>query len=641
MRKFLVLFIGTVFFLGTGGISNAVEIESITFSECISELCTSPISVTANDPEGGNLEYNWTVLNGDASMIIGSGADVEFDPPDVGPHPCPYHIEVAVTSDASDLSEYRTIDVCVKMAGDIDGNGVVNIIDKVAVRNAFGQSGDPGWIDADVDCNGVVNILDKVVVRNQFGQKAECQDSYFFDNFECGTGKWTLSGNDWGLTESAFHGGNSSLTDSPGGDYPINADEIAIMRSPIDLSLATKPVLTFWHKYSLALYDYLYVEVSSDGGFSWQTVQTLYHSQYQSTWTQEMIDLSPYISSSVKIRFRLREFPGYVADGWYIDDVEIREWDAVPTLPYPFSDDFETGLDNWSVSGVDWTRINTAVLGGNYVLTDSPEGDYPSNANTTLTTQGFFDLSSATFPVLTFWHKYSLALYDYLYVEVSSDGGFSWQTVQTLYHSQYQSTWTQEMIDLSPYISSSVKIRFRLRELSGYEADGWSIDNVEIREWDAVCYLPYPFSDDFEAGLDNWSVSGVDWRLIDTTSVSGTFSITDSPDENYPSNANTTLMTDCCLDLSSATFPVLTFWHKYSLALYDYLHVEVSSDGGLTWQALYTLYHNQYQSTWTQEMFDLSPYISECVKIRFRLRELSGYVADGWYIDDVNIAEFE
>lgn len=61
--------------------------------------------------------------------------------------------------------------ICVKMDGDADGNGVVNILDKVAVRNAFGQTCDPpGSIDADVDCNGVVNILDKVMVRNAFGQ---------------------------------------------------------------------------------------------------------------------------------------------------------------------------------------------------------------------------------------------------------------------------------------------------------------------------------------------------------------------------------------------------------------------------------------------------------------------------------------
>lgn len=60
--------------------------------------------------------------------------------------------------------------ICVKFPGDATGDGVVNILDKVAVRNAFGQSGPDGWIDADVNCDGVVNILDKVAVRNAFGQ---------------------------------------------------------------------------------------------------------------------------------------------------------------------------------------------------------------------------------------------------------------------------------------------------------------------------------------------------------------------------------------------------------------------------------------------------------------------------------------
>ena len=62
--------------------------------------------------------------------------------------------------------------VCVKIPGDADGNGVVNILDKVLVRNNFGKScGDPTWDPkADLNCDCVVNILDKVVVRNAFGQ---------------------------------------------------------------------------------------------------------------------------------------------------------------------------------------------------------------------------------------------------------------------------------------------------------------------------------------------------------------------------------------------------------------------------------------------------------------------------------------
>lgn len=83
---------------------------------------------------------------------------------------CPYHVKVTVTSVVSGLSDDATIGIYVKLTGDADGNGMVNVLDKVEVRNHFGESGATGWVDADVDCNGVVNILDKVKVRNQFGQ---------------------------------------------------------------------------------------------------------------------------------------------------------------------------------------------------------------------------------------------------------------------------------------------------------------------------------------------------------------------------------------------------------------------------------------------------------------------------------------
>jgi hypothetical protein len=143
-------------------------INGINFDGCISELCTTDIAVDATDPCDGNLSYAWTAIKG--GEIVGSGTDVTFDPPDSGLHPCPYQVKATVTSDVSGLSAEKTIDIYVKLTGDVEGNGVVNVLDKVQVRNHFGESGPPGWIDADVDCNGVVNVLDKVKVRNQFGQ---------------------------------------------------------------------------------------------------------------------------------------------------------------------------------------------------------------------------------------------------------------------------------------------------------------------------------------------------------------------------------------------------------------------------------------------------------------------------------------
>ena len=150
----------------------APVIEGISFRSCISELCTSAISVTANDPEGGDLTYDWEAL--DDGSISGSAADVEFDPPDTGQHPCPYHVQVTATSDVSGLSTSQTIDIYVKQAGDVTGDGQVDVFDLVEVRNHFMETGSPGWIDADIDCDGNVNVFDLVEVRDQFMETGGC-----------------------------------------------------------------------------------------------------------------------------------------------------------------------------------------------------------------------------------------------------------------------------------------------------------------------------------------------------------------------------------------------------------------------------------------------------------------------------------
>ena len=145
-------------------------IDDTAFDSCISELCTSPISAIAHDPLEGELTYAWEALDGGA--IIGAGADVDFDPPGPTIYPAcnPYGVKLTVTSSVTGLSTLQTIGISVKLAGDANGDGYVNTKDQKEVRNHFGQSGDPGWVNADVNCDGYVNTKDQKAVRNQFGQ---------------------------------------------------------------------------------------------------------------------------------------------------------------------------------------------------------------------------------------------------------------------------------------------------------------------------------------------------------------------------------------------------------------------------------------------------------------------------------------
>jgi len=99
-------------------------IQDIDFDGCISELETSDITVTANDPSGGNLSYVWEALDG--GSISGEGAVVIFDPPDVEPFACPYRVKATVTSDYSGLSNSQTINIYVTVEGDNDHDGDVD-----------------------------------------------------------------------------------------------------------------------------------------------------------------------------------------------------------------------------------------------------------------------------------------------------------------------------------------------------------------------------------------------------------------------------------------------------------------------------------------------------------------------------------
>jgi hypothetical protein len=55
---------------------------------------------------------------------------------------------------------------------DVDNNGVVNILDMLAVAVAFGgQPGDSNWdAIADLDQNVIINVLDILVVAIHFGE---------------------------------------------------------------------------------------------------------------------------------------------------------------------------------------------------------------------------------------------------------------------------------------------------------------------------------------------------------------------------------------------------------------------------------------------------------------------------------------
>jgi hypothetical protein len=127
------------------------------------------------------------------------------------------------------------------------------------------------------------------------------------------------------------------------------------------------------------------------------------------------------------------------------------------------------------------------------------------------------------------------------------------------------------------------------------------------------------FCDDFEAGLDKWVVSGLDWNTTANISRSPSRCVTDSPNGNYPKGAKNEITLAASVDLTTAISPVLTFWHRLNLDDYDHTFVDASIDGGTKWIQLANYYNSANTTTWSQIQLSLAAHIGKKVKIRYRL----------------------
>lgn len=150
---------------------------------------------------------------------------------------------------------------------------------------------------------------------------------------------------------------------------------------------------------------------------------------------------------------------------------------------------------------------------------------------------------------------------------------------------------------------------------------------------------PYPFFDDFEGGLSQWSAAAP-WGLTTASYSSPAYSVTDSPSSLYGNSVDAALTLGSAMDLSGAVAPALAFHHRFQLETgYDYGYVEISTDGGASWTAPLATYTGA-QGTWVRDQIDLSGFAGASdVRVRFRLVTDGTVPADGWYLDDVTVGE--
>ena len=133
--------------------------------------------------------------------------------------------------------------------------------------------------------------------------------------------------------------------------------------------LSGQLTLTYWTWYDLEKdYDFVYLEVSSDGGLTWQILRTPSGTSEDITgnnfgwgytglsgvygsWVQESVDLSQFAGDQIQIRFEYVTDSSVYAEGFLLDDVSIPEID--------YLEDFEGGPGDWEAAG--FVRIQNVL----------------------------------------------------------------------------------------------------------------------------------------------------------------------------------------------------------------------------------------------------------------------------------------
>ena len=160
-----------------------------------------------------------------------------------------------------------------------------------------------------------------------------------------------------GLVDTTAHSGRYFWWSNRGDDSDM------MLTRAFDLSDVSEATLEFWTWYDAEEdWDYAYVEISTDGGETWEVLTTpsgtgtnpngnsfgwAYTGRSgggaAAEWIQERIDLSPYAGQEVVVRFEYITDDAVNRPGLVLDDI------AIPEIDY-FSD-FEKDADGWEPAG--------------------------------------------------------------------------------------------------------------------------------------------------------------------------------------------------------------------------------------------------------------------------------------------------
>lgn len=466
------------------------------------------------------------------------------------------------------------------------------------------------------------------------------------------------TGGTWWVSPEQSHDG-IAFSDSLGTSYNKYANGILELRHVINLTGTTWPTLYYWDRHELGTKDVLKVEISVldeatgtwgswfeiDQGTPAPQPDVWYRTVTTTSWNRHQGNLNAYVDRKIRLRFRLHEIASNkpsteVGDGWWIDQVSIIERYNRETVfsGASFLDDGDVSNTWWVMDGT-WARVPGSVSGA-YTNIGSGSGlgagtwtaQYytDTNNNNTFTTAGYRGTAEVE----------SIDSFTDNDLECSpakwrtSEPGFAHPCgVGLTSDDQYLIRWTRTIS-----VSQTTKYRLQLQSDDGLRVfvDGTSIYNY----WSGRSFNTPPDTAEItltpgshEFVIEFFEDGGSARVKVDFEVATGVYS--DSPAGNYVHGSNASMTLEGVIDLAGLSNPTLRFSQNRARGNSDTFYVEVSTNGGYTWNELTKYIDNQ---SWTSTDLSLSAYVGQRINIRFRLdaRTNTG-VADGWTIDNIRI----
>ncbi len=165
------------------------------------------------------------------------------------------------------------------------------------------------------------------------------------------------------------------------------------------------------------------------------------------------------------------KFSSYFDSGNYTQNFNLENENVI------WSDDFENGLDNWSVFG-DWYFSSDAANGYVSISTTEEKQFYDNNLDISIISP-LIQTSDLTYPIfLEFDHKYHTEHdNDICFVKISYDDE-NWTDLKE--YSGVKDNWSKEIIQLPQTGNDHFRIGFFFHSDQTLNDPGWLIDNFKI-----------------------------------------------------------------------------------------------------------------------------------------------------------------